>query len=350
MHGSDQHRGVVSRPTGGIRVSSRTCFFLATAVMLAAFFASVFVSSGLAAAPLKVCGGGCPYSTITAALADARDGDTIVVSDGTFPGALSIDKDVVITGAGSDKTIIELGAGGSGSVVTISANADATISGVTITGGSAALGAGIHSDGNLTLKGVAVVENNASDFGSAAGIFNGAAGVLALFDTRVAHNMAVDGVGGGIYNSGIAVVKGSLIEENGAGFVGAGVYNEVGATMDIVNTAVSHNFSALSGGGIGNKGTLAVRGGDIVDNTAQIFGGGILNIGELKLMATDVTGNTAAFGWGGGLYNEGTVTLRGSSVSRNTADVEGGGVYNLGVVDLLGTEVSANSPDDCVDC
>jgi hypothetical protein len=323
---------------------------MATALMLAAFFASVFVSSGAAAAPLEVCGSGCAYSTITAALADARDDDTIVVSDGTFAGALSIDEDVVIAGAGSDKTIIELGAGGSGSVVTVSANTDVTISGVTITGGSAALGAGIHSDGNLTLKGVAVVENNASDFGSAAGIFNGAAGVLTLFDTRVAHNMAVDGVGGGIYNSGSAVVKGSLIEENGAGFVGAGVYNEVGATMDIVNTVVSHNFSALSGGGIGNKGTLAVRGGDIVDNTAQIFGGGILNIGELKLMATDVTGNSAAFGWGGGLYNEGSVTLRGSSVSRNTADVEGGGVYNLGVVDLLGTQVSANSPDDCVDC
>ena len=67
-------------------------------------------------------------------------------------------------------------------VVTISVNADVTISGVTITGGSAALGAGIHSDGNLTLKGVAVVENSASDFGSAAGIFNGAAGVLTLFE------------------------------------------------------------------------------------------------------------------------------------------------------------------------
>jgi hypothetical protein len=350
MHGSDQHPGVASRPTGGIRCSFRASFFLAPALVLAVFFASVFVSSGAAAASLKVCGNGCPYSTITAALADASDGDTIVVGDGTFAGALSIDKEVVIAGAAADKTIIEPGAGGSGSVVTVSANVDVTISGVTITGGSAALGAGIHSDGKLTLKGVAVVENNASDFGSAAGIFNGAGGVLMLFDTRVAHDMAVDGVGGGIYNSGIAVVKGSLIEESGAGFVGGGVYNEVGATMDLVNTDVSHNFSALSGGGIGNKGTLAVRGGRIVDNTAQIFGGGILNIGELKLTATDVTGNTAAFGWGGGLYNEGTATLRGSSISLNTADVEGGGVYNLGVVDLLGTEVSANSPDDCVDC
>jgi hypothetical protein len=351
MHGSDQHPGVVSRPTGGIRVSSRIWFFLTTALILAALFASVFASSGVAAPPLKVCGSECPYATITAALADARDGDTIVVSDGTFAGALSIDKDVVIAGAGADKTVIELAAGGSGSVVTVSASVDATISGVTITGGSAALGGGIHSDGDLTLRGgVAVVDNNASDFGSAAGIFNGAGGVLTLFDTRVTHNMAVDGVGGGIYNDGIAVVKGSLIEENGAGFVGAGVYNEVGATMDLVNTIVSHNFSALSGGGIGNKGTLAVRGGRIVDNTAQIFGGGILNIGELRLMATDVTGNAAAFGWGGGLYNEGTAALRGSSVNSNTADVEGGGIYNLGVVDLLGTEVSANSPDDCVDC
>lgn len=318
--------------------------------MLAALFASLFVSSGAASAPLTVCGSGCPYATITAALADAHDGDKIVVSDGTFAGALSIDKDVVIAGAGADETIIELEAGGSGSVVTVSADADVTISGVTITGGSALLGAGIHSDGNLTVKDAAVVENQGSGFGSAGGIFNGAGGVLTLLDTHVAHNLVGGEVGGGVYNRGIAVVKGSLIEENGAEFVGAGIYNQAGATMDLVNTVVSNNFSALSGGGIGNIGTLEVRGGRISDNTAQIFGGGILNSGELKLIGTDVTGNTAAFGWGGGLYNDGTATLRGSSVSRNTADVEGGGIYNLGVLDLLGTDVSANIPDDCVGC
>ena len=103
----------------------------------------------------------------------------------------------------------------------------------------------------------------------------------------------------------------------------AGVHNEVGATMDIVNTVVSHNFSALSGGGIGNKGDpRGARRRTSSTTRLQIFGGGILNIGELELTATDVTGNTGAFGWGGGLYNEGTVTLRGSSVSRNTADIE----------------------------
>jgi hypothetical protein len=350
MHGSDQDRGVVSRPTGGIRASYRTCFFLATALLLAALLASIFVSSGAASAPLTVCGSGCAYATITAALADAHDGDRIVVSDGTFSGALSIDKDVVITGAGSDETIVELEAGGSGSVVTVSAGADVTITGVTITGGFALLGAGIRSDGNLTLKGAAVVENHGSGFGSAGGIFNATGGVLTMLDTRVAHNLVGGEVGGGIYNSGIAVVRGSLIEENGAEFVGAGIFNQVGATMDLVDTVVSHNFSALSGGGIGNIGTLEVRGGRISDNTAEIFGGGILSAGELKLTGTDVTGNTAAFGWGGGLYNEGTATLRGSSVSRNTAQVEGGGIYNLGVLDLLGTNVSANTPDDCVGC
>jgi hypothetical protein len=350
MNGPDQHRKVVSRSTDAVRAFFRACASLATALVLVMLFAGVVVSSAAANAPLRVCTSGCPYATIAAALADAGDGDKIVVGEGTFPGALSVDKDVFIAGAGAGQTIIDLAADGFGSVVTVSANATATISDVTITGGVTPSGAGVHNDGQLTLKNDAVVENHDSPFGAAAGIFNGPAGLLTLLQTRVAGNIASDGVGGGVYNSGVAVIRSSLVEENGAEFVGAGIFNETGATMDVFDTVVRNNFSGLSGGGIANKGTLDVRTGTISGNTAQIFGGGILNSGELGLTATDVTGNTAAFGWGGGLYNEGTAALRGSSVTGNTAQVEGGGIDNLGVVDLLGTRVTANIPDDCVGC
>lgn len=350
MNGPDPHRKVVSRSTDPSRAFSRTSAFLASALALALLFASVLVGSATANAPLWVCTSGCPYATISAALADAGNGDRIVVGAGAFAGALTVDKDVVIAGAGAGQTIIELAAGGSGSVVTVGADADATISDVTITGGVALLGAGVHTDGTLTLKDAAVVANHDSPFGAAAGIFNGPGGDLTLLHTRVADNIASDGVGGGLYNSGAALLKSSLVETNGAEFVGGGIFNAPGATMTLVDSIVRDNFSGLSGGGIGNEGTLEVRGGTVSDNTAQIFGGGLLNTGEVRLTATGVTGNTAAFGWGGGLYNEGTAALRGSSVTGNTAQVEGGGIDNLGVVDLLGTGVTANTPDDCVGC
>jgi hypothetical protein len=282
MHGSGQHRGVVSRPTGGIRAVSRNRCSLAAALMLAALFASVFVSSGATAAPLRVCATGCQYTTIAGALADARDGDKIFVDGGTYAGALSIANDVVLRGAGAGKTTITAGgAVGAGSVVTVAANVTANISGVTITGGFAQLGAGVRNEGDLTLKGADVVENNGLGIGAGGTIYNGSAGVLTLIDTQVADNMVVDGVGGGIDNRGSALLIGSVVRRNAAEFVGAGLYNDLDASMTLMDTTVSNNFSGMAAGGIENRGTLTLRRSSVTDNTAQTFGGGILNNGLL---------------------------------------------------------------------
>jgi hypothetical protein len=330
-----------------------TCRFLRRARL--AFGLALLVIGAVVATPaaasvqLTVCPTGCQYTTIGAALAAAQDGDKIVVGSGTYDGGLSVDKDVTLRGKGADVTTISLvGTGTSGSVVTVAPGTTVTIDGVTITGGAAQLGAGVKSDGELTLKDTAVVQNNGSGIGAAGTIYNGADGTLSLVDTYVAENTVVDGIGGGIYNAGAALIKGSVIHQNGAEFVGAGIYNDLGATMRLFDTVVSGNLSGFSAGGIENRGVLDVRGSQITGNVAQTFGGGLLNEGEVEVTATDVVGNTAT--WGGALYNSGTATLRASTVSGNVAQLEGGGIYNVGQVGLFGTRVSGNEPDDCLGC
>jgi predicted outer membrane repeat protein len=232
--------------------------------------------------------------------------------------------------------------------VTVAAGVTATISGVTMTGGFAQLGAGVQNEGHLTLKDADVVENNGLGVGAGGTIYNGTTGVLTLIHARVADNMVVDGVGGGIFNRGSAFVRSSVVSENGAEFVGAGIYNDLDASMTIVDTIVSNNFSGMVAGGIENRGTLSIRRSSVTRNTAQTFGGGILNNGLLDATGSTVDGNSAS--WGGGIYSDGNATLRGAIVTANTAQVEGGGIFNAGELQLLATDVFANDPDDCLGC
>jgi hypothetical protein len=346
MHGSHRHPGDVPR---GIRASSRRFGFLVALLLAVAGSTSFFVSAGAASTQLRVCTSGCPYSTVGAALADATAGDRILVDGGTFAGGLTIDKNVLIRGAGSDRTTIALGGDvGAGSVITVSPGVIVTLSGLKISGGFAQLGGGIRNDGDLTLKDVTVRDNNGFGAGAAGTIFNGATGALTMVNSRVLNNIVVDGIGGGIYNLGRAQLKSSLVDGNGAEFVGAGIYNDLGATMSLVDMVVSNNSSAMAAGGIENRGTLTLRRTTIRQNAAQTFGGGLLNEGSLDGALTTLNENTAA--WGGGLYNGGNATFRNSTVTMNTAQVEGGGIFNAGSLQLFSTKVVANDPDNCLGC
>lgn len=318
-------------------------------LLIVALALTLFVGSGAAAAPLRVCASGCPYTTLADALAGAQDGDKIFIDAGSFTGGVTITKSVSLKGEGWSATTIGLsGAVGPGSVVTIGPAASVTISDVTITGGFAQLGAGVRNAGELTLRDTAIRQNSGFGVGSAGSIYNGASGSLTLINTTVSDNIVVDGVGGGIYNLGSAVLRTSSIVGNGAEFVAAGLYNDVGGILGLLDSVVAGNSSGLAAGGIENKGTLTIKSSSISGNSAQTFGGGILNEGLLEIGASSVTGNTA--GWGGGLYNASIATLRGSVVSGNAAQLQGGGIYDAGVLSLLGTSVSGNTPDDCFGC
>lgn len=152
-------------------------------------------------------------------------------------------------------------------------------------------------------------------------------GNLALYDLSVCNGRAwVDFPGrldgGGIFNRGMLALSYVTIRDN----------------------------SGNKGGGILNDGgNVTLSDGSVVNHNDATYGGGIYNAGgTLELNASSVNGNTAGDGGGGGggIYNEsGELTLSDSSISANTVGngADGGGIFNqAGTVTLTGSTVRYN--------
>ncbi|SIO62425.1 hypothetical protein SAMN05444166_7043 [Singulisphaera sp. GP187] len=185
----------------------------------------------------------------------------------------------------------------------------ATISGLTITRGSAPYGGGI---------------------------FNG--GTLSVVNATINGNQGAEG-GGGIANSGTMTIVNSTISGNETNLFdgGGGIFN--GGTMTIVGSTVSGNVASTlgvdRGGGISNLGTMSVINSTVSGNHVVGSGGGFFNAGNLSVVSSTISGNRAdAFrgsqGVGGGIANSGTLTMVGSIISGNTTssgsqDISGGG-------------------------
>jgi len=120
-----------------------------------------------------------------------------------------------------------------------------------------------------------------------------------------------------------------------------------GTTVKITKITITGGHGE-TGGGITNKGTLALTKATVRANTATNRGGGISNDGTLTLKGSTVSGNTAYEG--GGISNEedtlskATVTLSTSTVSGNTASEGGGGISTEGgAVTLTASTVKENT-------
>ncbi|MGF1471233.1 MAG: choice-of-anchor D domain-containing protein [Rubrobacteraceae bacterium] len=160
--------------------------------------------------------------------------------------------------------------------------------------------------------------------------------------------------GGGILSEGTLRLVNVTVTGNTADFGGGGIYND-GGTVDLDNSAVTRNSSDSNGGGIlstGTTGTVGVNGSNVANNTAD-FGGGIYNSGPktVTLNSSTARDNTANE-QGGGIYNLGPATtkLSNSTVSGNVAeDVSGfgggGGIFNEfgGVVSVEHTTITENT-------
>ena len=356
----------------------------------------------------------CPFTSILAAVDAANPGDTIAICKGTYRGNVVIAKNLTLIGAGQENSTLQ--GEGDGSAVTIAADVTVTIQGVAITGGTGTPvsgepeGGGIFNQGELTLVGCVVFENQAL-FGG--GIFNHERARLTLDATVVGGNVAqsidpnVGSYGGGlynrfgallnitngsrvtdnraenaagIYNNGILNISGnSAITDNEADFDGGGLLNDEGG-ITIDNSSVRNNTSRRRGAGILNfNGTLQLQNeSEVGANKASTDGGGIYNEEVATVIATDcaiieneadqsgggifnngghVTLTRAAVGIneakvrGGGIFNGGALTLTACQVNGNDANDDGGGIFNLtpGVVTLAGgTTVTQNDPNNCV--
>ncbi len=183
----------------------------------------------------------------------------------------------------------------------------------------------VHRGSHAVLQGLTLQHGGAMDGGA---LRND--GRVALHDTHIRQN---EGVG------------------NALGEAGGGLYNNLGATMVVVNSNIIHNragrdetAAACDGGGIYNRGSARLTDVTIGHNTAGIQdgvslscrggGGGILNRGQLELLDTHIHHNVASEIAGGLASIGGVVDMRHSTVADNQSPA---GAGRLGLVGTTAT-------------
>jgi Bacterial Ig-like domain (group 3) len=208
-------------------------------------------------------------------------------------------------------------------------------------------------------------------------------GVDLTIDSPAASSSVVSGNNASqvfLIDAGItANISGLTIEDGNTSGSGGGIDNE--GNLALTNSAVSGNIAVDGGGGILNNGTLQVSDSTISGNTAcptectsssglyTASGGGILNNGALQVNASTISGNTVCPNEctpnssadtaldGGGILNNGTLQVSGSSVSGNTvcptecnsdsieyADDDGGAIDDQNSnTTITGSSISNNS-------
>ncbi len=290
---------------------------------------------------------------------------------------------MVIDGPGAG--VVTISGGNAVGVFQAEPGAVTTLSGLTISGGSAVNGGGIDVpyDGTMTVIDCTITNNSASyssayGGGGGGGIDND--GYLTVTDSTIEHNSGPT-LGGGISNYGTLTVSGSAITCNFAFAFGGGIFAD-GTTQTITGCTIQQNTitgEPYGGGGAGIAdafGVATVTDCAITDNSAGgAGGGGIFNyeestmtvagctiagnsgsggVGISNAAAMTVTGSTIedntvdyAYGSGGGIGNGGTMTLSGSTVEGNSAPMNtnssGGGVRNSGTLTVTECAISDNS-------
>jgi len=258
---------------------------------------------------------GC-YSTISAALAAAQDGDTIRVVAGTYVEYVTIDKTVTLQG-GWNATFT---AHDPVAYPTIIRPPDASFSVVNIQGQI-----GDPSIVAPTLDGFVITDGGGGNHGGGLRVTNS--------NAVVTHN-TITGNMGYLYGGGIWVQNGAPVLQ----------YNRV------ENNHINQSSGGW-GGGIELENTQAILIGNVIVNntiTDSIgYGGGVavMGGGGVTLASNTITGNKAAtlttatpkndIGYGGGVYVENaSVNLTGNLIQSNFANgvyaFSFGGAYGYG--------------------
>ncbi len=169
---------------------------------------------------------------------DALAGGRIVLNGSALDIAKSVGIDASSIGG------ITIDAGGKSRVFSItvkSPDSPVTLTGLTMTGGSAGDGGAIYNTGSLSLKRCAVTGNTASHYGG--GIYN--AGALSVTNSEISANSANASVGGGIFTSGTLTIVGSTVSGNTAKN-GGGIYIS-SAAVTLTNSIVAFNDASSNG-------------------------------------------------------------------------------------------------------
>lgn len=266
------------------------------------------------------------------AISAAKDSDSIVFAAGltgtiTLATPLTVAKDITITG-GTTSNLITLHGNDATRLFNIQSGAVVQLAYLTLTHGYVLDGNGgaILNNGGLTLSHVTVSNSKAesanSSFGNGGGIYNASGASLTLTNS-------------------------SQITTNTASYAGGGIYAAVtsGAVLSLINSKVDHNTASLgNGGGIylpnpgaSAAGTTTILNTAITDNSTSGGGGGGLFLGASASITRSyiVNNSSGAFANGGGglkISESGgadkpiTVSVTNVTVSGNTSLGQGGGV------------------------
>jgi large repetitive protein len=204
-----------------------------------------------------------------------------------------------------------------------------------------ALDGDLDITGDLTINRVgasnAIIDANLTDR-----IFDIHSGVITISGVTLTHGSAHEG--GAIQNNGTLTLNSSTITNNTAYTYGGGIYNY--GTLTLNNSLVSGNMDigpTANGGGIFNGNNLTVVNSTISGNTAGGGGGGVANFGTAIFTNSTISGNSGPYG--GGIRNNHHLTLTQSTLSSNTATSLGGGFFNEGsaVANIAGSTLSSNT-------
>lgn len=319
----------------------------------AASFSVVIGSDGADSAPGDgVCASLEGACTLRAAVQEANalagaDIVTLGARKHTVAGsALPITEDITIVGPAAEQCTIA--AKKRTRIFQIDSGVQATLSGMTLEGGTAERGGAILNQGSLRLEHAVVRRNLArSVAGVGGGIFN--EGNVEIVDVRFERNRALGafgGLGGALLNNGTAVLEDVEFSRNRATGCGGGIYNNLGS-IDITNATFDRNSVKDSGGGLFHQdGTMTLNNVTVWRNRANHIGGGIFTYASLRLTNVSISENRGYSG--GGLFSRYTpvTDLLNVTLSFNRA-YEGGGILNNGTVTLKNTIVAGNKPRDC---
>jgi fibronectin type 3 domain-containing protein len=270
-------------------------------------------------------------STIQAGIDAALNGDTVLVSPGTYYENINFKGKAIVvkSEAGAENTIID--GTQSGSVVTFKSGEDTTsvISGFTITNGKAIYGAGIYTDNGSSPK---IVNNDIKE--------------------NLITETSGSGGSGVFIQGGHAIVKGNIIRNNNSGGDGGGLHLNGTENILVEKNIIKDNIAKAAGG-------MLIYGGEniqifrnlVIGNRSNGTGGGIHCLAQSGIISNNtIDSNSSGVGWkGGGLYFNwvADVIVRNNIITNNLV---GGGIRGESGKNIHYNNVWNNEGGNYLDC